>query len=89
MKNEAYDLLAEAAGVSICLIEPREDFDECIVTLATRNDETFAVYDRDKVLSVLANEHGMGTEDAKEYFQFNMAHMWVGDGTWAFTEDLS
>ena len=40
-----------------------------------------AAYDREKCLQILIERDGMDYEEADEYFEFNVAGSWVGDGT--------
>ena len=39
-----------------------------------------AVYSKDRCLHVLMERDGMSREDAEEYFDFNVAGAWVGEG---------
>ena len=43
-----------------------------------------AVYDKDKCLEILVQRDGMTDEEAMEFFEFNVAGAWVGEGTPAY-----
>jgi hypothetical protein len=47
-----------------------------------------ALYDRDKCIDILKKRDGMTYEEAVEFFEFNTAGAWVGDGTPAFATIL-
>ena len=67
------------------LLLPSE-FDAAILKL-TSNFNTYSVlYDTEKVIEILTNE--MSYEEAVEYFDFNIAGSYVGEGTPSFTVDL-
>ena len=70
------------------LMEPREDYDDCIVGVGYRfNDGPLAVYSMPKVLKVM-EDSGMEPEEAEEFFQVNTLGAWVGEGTPIFVEIL-
>ena len=48
-----------------------------------------AVYSKDAILSVLQNKDKMSYEDALEYFNYNIAGSWVGNGTPLYLERCS
>lgn len=62
-----------------------DGFDDCIVGMGRRFNDSFVVYDVDKVLERLMSM-GMTMEEAGEYFEFNQAGAWVGEGTPAFLQ---
>lgn len=71
------------------LMEPRSDYDPCLVGIGYRfNDGPLAVYDINKVLKVLQTRDGMSVEGSEEFFQFNIVGSWAGDGTPMFIEPL-
>ena len=61
-------------------LEPREDFDPCVVGVARRFNDTVLVYDIGKVLDLFVAQ-GMTEEEAKEHFEFNVIGGWLGEGT--------
>ena len=62
-----------------------DGYDDCIVGIGRRFNDSFVVYDVDKVLERLMSA-GMTMEEATEYFEFNQAGAWVGEGTPAFLQ---
>ena len=58
-----------------------DGFDDAIIGRATRVDGIDVVaYDETKVIELLIAQ-GMTRDEAREYFSFNQAGAWVGDGT--------
>jgi hypothetical protein len=71
-------------GDDAMLLEPRDLFDACVIGIAERINLRVAAYDVDKVLQALMDHHGMDEEEAQEYFDFNIAGSWVGEGSPVF-----
>jgi hypothetical protein len=60
-------------------------FDKAIVGHFQRcGKPPVVVYDVDKVIGVLCDSSGMTTEEAEEWFLFNVEGAWLGEGTPAF-----
>lgn len=60
-------------------------FDDAILGVATRADGMIVVaYDRSRCIDVLARD--MPREEAEEFFEFNTAGAWVGEGTPVFVD---
>lgn len=78
-RPELDDLLAQAEA----LVLPPE-FDEALVGYGERFHDTFAIYDRERVLAVLMRNGGLDREAAAEHFDFNILGGWLGSGTAAF-----
>ncbi len=57
-------------------------FDDAIMGIVRQFNNSFVVYDYEKVIEILMCN--MSREDAEEYFEFNIAGSWVGDGTPGF-----
>jgi len=63
-----------------------DGYDDCIIGLASIFGQPPVVaYDRTKVIEKIM-ECGSGYEEAEEYFEFNMAGAYVGDGTPCFVD---
>lgn len=63
-----------------------DGYEEAFVGIARRFDGApFAVYDRNKCIKTL-NEQGLNSEEAEEYFQFNVEGAYMGENTPAFIE---
>jgi hypothetical protein len=65
-------------------LEPREDFDPCVVGVARRFNDTVLLYDTTKVLAVFVAQ-GLTEDEAEEHFEYNVIGGWLGDGTPVFT----
>jgi len=75
--GEIEDILSEGEAL---LMEPRDQYDSCLIGVGYRfHDGPLAVYDMDRVLSVLGEE--MNEEDAQEWFEYNTLGAWMGNGT--------
>ncbi len=58
-----------------------DGFDDCIVGFGHRCSQVpLLVYDRNKVLAKL-QERGMDEDEAEEFYEFNIASAWAGEGT--------
>ena len=67
------------------LLDP-EAFDDAIIGIARRADGMMVVaYDRQRCIEVLLQD-GMDHGEAEEFFEFNTAGAWVGDGTPVFID---
>lgn len=94
-KREWIQQIAEDGDLELLLMEPPE-FDEAIVGVCDRFTSTFVVYDRAKVIEVIAREYledpdtfGISGADeaeelAEDHFAYNVIGGWVGDATPAF-----
>lgn len=69
-------------------LEPREDFDACIVGVSRRFNDTVLLYSTQKILDMLVAQ-GMEPEDADEHFEFNIVGGWLGSGTPIFLLDTN
>ena len=45
------------------------------------NRPPLAAYDRDKCIEILMERDGMDSDEAEEYFNFNVSGSWVGENT--------
>jgi hypothetical protein len=65
-------------------------FDSAIIGIVERfGQDPIALYDKQKVIDLLMKPAGskkrqMSYEEAIEYFEYNMAGAWLGEGTPAF-----
>ena len=55
--------------------------DDAIVGFAERDSVMLVVYDVRKILRLLRVRDGMSTDEAQEFFDFNIAGSWVGEQT--------
>jgi len=67
------------------LLEP-EVFDAAIIGVADRAGQpTLVAYDRTRCIEILM-EQGISRDEAEEYYEFNIACAWFGDGTPVFID---
>ena len=76
------------ADDELLTMDPKEQFDPCILGVAQRFNSRFVVYDRACVIAKLMGD-GMDEEGAEEYFEFNVLGAWVGEFTPAYLEPLT
>lgn len=86
MLREELDELLD--GDEAMLLEPREVFDPCVIGIASRIGLRVAAYDTELVIAALQEHQGMDEEEAREYFDFNIAGAWVGEGSPLFIDLL-
>ena len=71
----------EEYGEEALLMEPRSEYDECIIGIGARfHDGPLAIYSWERILAVLMKD-GMDEEEAQEWFNFNVIGGWNGPGT--------
>jgi hypothetical protein len=69
------------------LLEP-EMFDDAILGVAERcGQPTIVAYSRNRCIEILESEYEMDRDEANEYFEFNIAGSWVGEGTPVFIDE--
>ena len=56
-----------------------DGFDDCILGVAERFNETFVLYDYKKVIEKLMSD-GMSVDEAEEYYEFNIAGAFIERG---------
>lgn len=72
-REEAFQIVEGALTI--------DGFDDCIIGVASRcGQPDLIVYDFDKIIATLT-EQGMDYDDALDYYEFNIAGAWVGEGT--------
>lgn len=86
LPRDIEDVLAENDA---CLLEPRDEYDACIIGIGYRFSEgPLAVYSIPMVLKVMEG-WGMDEQEAQEYFEYNTIGAWMGDGTPIFIHPFS
>lgn len=64
-----------------------DGFDDCIIGICRRHgQEALVAYDRESCIKTLMDRDGMEREEADEFFEFNVAGSWVGEGTPVFVD---
>jgi hypothetical protein len=72
----------EEYGEEALLMEPRADYDDCIIGVGSRfHDGPLAIYSVERILAVLMREGVAYEEEAQELFDFNVIGGWFGPGT--------
>jgi hypothetical protein len=70
-----------------CAINPDllavDGYEECVKGVVDRSDQTFLVYDTECVHRML-EDMDMDPNEAKEFFDFNIAGAWMGENTPGF-----
>ena len=61
-------------------------FEKALLGFGYQFNTPVAVYSKDRCLHVLMERDGMSREDALEYFDFNVAGAWVGEGMPVFLD---
>jgi len=79
--KEILEYLGEYGEESL-LMEPRSDYDECILGIGGRfHDGPLAIYSVERILAVLMRDDEMDEEGAQEFFECNIIGGWLGEGT--------
>jgi hypothetical protein len=68
-------------------LEPREDYDPCILGVGRRFNDTVLIYSIKAIID-MHMRHGMTYEEADEYFEYNTIGGWYGEQTPMFLNDL-
>ena len=63
-----------------------DGFEKALLGFGHQFNTPVAVYSKDRCLHVLMERDGMSREDAIEYFDFNVAGAWVGEGMPVFLQ---
>jgi len=64
-----------------------DGFDDCIIGVVGRfGKQPVVLYDRVAIIRKLMKD--MSVEEAEEFFEFNIAGAWVGEGTPAFMTSI-
>ena len=78
MDESLEEVLAENEAL---LLEPRSDYDSCIIGIGYRfSTGPLAVYSIPLILQVM-DGWGMTEEEAQEFFEYNTLGAWMGEGT--------
>ena len=62
-----------------------DGFDEAIMGMAGER----VVYDMEKILAILVTKHNMNYEEAIEYYEFNIAGAYMGEGTPLYFKEMT
>lgn len=99
MTPEEVIKIAESSEEDVLLMEPRSEYDKCLVGIVERFNSMFVVYSKKCVMEYLVSEATDDPSDpdrdtdyppelaAIEHYQFNIVGGWLGEGTPAFMLD--
>jgi len=83
-KEKKPDAEEEGEGFFTSSLLKADGFDCCVMGLGRLANTWTIVYDEDKVIGVLCDRDKMTLDEAREYFEFNIAGAYVGEGTPTF-----
>jgi len=63
-----------------------DGFEKALLGFGHQFNTRVAVYSKDRCLHVLMDRDGMSREDAEDFFDFNVAGAWVGEGMPVFLD---
>jgi hypothetical protein len=82
-------LEAISSEIDMFYLEPRDVFDAAIVGLAERADGMCVLaYSRTRCIEALSKQNDWSYDSAVEWFEFNTAGAYAGEGTPVFIEFL-
>ena len=84
--SDDWDPLMEALEEEECLLADGFDLALIGITCSPHHGEPVAVYDKNKMVSVLVNRDGMTDMEALEYLDFNVFGAYVGEKTPLFID---
>ena len=68
-------------------LEPRENYDPCIVGIVTQFHRSFPLYSVRRIIEMHMKD-GMSYDEAVEYFEYNTIGGWYGERTPIFLYDM-
>tara|TARA_Y100000296_G_scaffold70540_1_gene85296 strand:- start:171 stop:470 length:300 start_codon:yes stop_codon:yes gene_type:complete len=75
-------------GEEALLMEPRSEYDECIIGIGARFDNgPLAIYSVERIIESLMRDDEVDEEGAQEWFDVNIIGGWNGPGTPIFVEE--
>ena len=84
----AREWITEIFGEDLIVLDPPEEFDRCIVgVVESKLLQPVVVYDAAKITKNLMKQ-GMTTEEAIEYFEYNILDCYMGERTPMFLVKL-
>lgn len=73
-------------GYPTLILDP-EAFDDAIIGIAERcGQPPLVAYDRSRCIEIIMADIGCEREEAEEYYEFNTAGAWLGEGTPIFID---
>ncbi len=65
-----------------------DGYDAAIIGVCWRESQPCIVYDLDRIVAILVKRDGMSQDGALEFFEFNIADAWLGEGTLIFLKRI-
>ena len=62
----------------LAVLEPRSTFNQCIVGVVERINLTCLCYDTSKIIEALMEDSEMSSDDAWEYYEYNIQDAYMG-----------
>lgn len=66
-----------------------DGYEGAVIGIGRQFNKELVVYDEAKCLDILVKRDGMTPEEAREFFEFNTAGAWGGEGTPMFLERMT
>ena len=73
----------DLSGTEVLLLD---GLDSAFIGLGQNVDKTIAIYDRQKCIEVLMEEHSMTDVEAVDYFEYNVTGSFLGPNNPVFVE---
>ena len=73
----------DLSGTEVLLLD---GLDSAFIGLGQNFDKTIAIYDRQKCIEVLMEEHSMTDVEAVDYFEYNVTGQFLGPNNPVFVE---
>jgi hypothetical protein len=64
-----------------------DGFESALIGYGYQFTHPVAIYSRNRCMNILMKRDGMSSEEAIEYFDFNVSGAWVGESTPIFLDD--
>ena len=71
------DELCERTGFESLVFLTEEEYDTCVVGVSLEGQ---VIYDEEAIRMLLQHNHGMDAEEARDYFDFNIAGSYIANG---------
>jgi hypothetical protein len=80
-KKDTWTIIDEMAQINPEALTA-DGYDDCIIGIGERCGQSdIFVYDSDKIINKLVKRDGMDYEEALEFYSYNIAGAWMGEGT--------
>ena len=80
INNEDWEALMEEHEGAMLMT----GFEEALIGFGRQFNKSLAIYNKEKCLKILIEEHGMDYDEAVEHFEFNIVGSYIGETTPVF-----